>query len=365
MGRSGSADARAVSGRGQTRSAKLIKRGDRSVEVSDIQARLRAVGFQIDDENGSFGDSTEQALKAFQQQRHILADGVVGPNAWNELVEAGWHLGDRLLYMQQPMMRGDDVALLQKRLNALGFDAGREDGIFGPDTDHAVRAFQKEYGVAEDGMFGPRTHTALIGLRADRPATAAALREELRQSQHTGLRGSFIFLDPGHGGEDRGGGTALGWFEADLCWDIARRIAERLSGAGARVRFSRTEVEGPSESERARRANDLDADAFVSLHLNAHNEGSAAGASTYYFISSPSGEKLADRIQTSLVRLGVKDCRSHGRSYPILRETRMPAVLVEPLFITNPTERKMLVDADFRTALADAIADGIEAYFRS
>ena len=342
---------------------RLIKRGDRSREVIDIQARLRALGLEIDDENGLFGDSTETAVRTFQQRRNILADGIVGPNTWNELVEAGWRLGDRILYLTRPMMRGDDVALLQTRMNALGFDAGRADGIFGPDTDHAVRAFQKEYGVAEDGMFGPTTFASLSGLRVDRPGTAAALREELRQAERGGLDNALVVLDPGHGGQELGACTAHGWHEADLCWDIAGRIAERLAGAGARVRFSRTEIEGPGESERARRANELEADAFVSLHLNAHHEGAAGGASTYFYTDSRSGEMLADSIQSALVRLGVEDCRSHGRSYPILRETRMTAVLVEPLFITNATEEKMLEDAEFRAALADAIADGIESYF--
>lgn len=341
---------------------RLIRRGERSAEVADVQARLRALGLEVDDENGAFGPSTEQAVRTFQQRRRILVDGIVGPNTWNELVEAGWRLGDRILYLTRPMMRGDDVLLLQTRLNALGFDAGRADGIFGPDTDRAVRSFQKEYGVAEDGMFGPTTFTALAGLRVDRPGTAASLREELRQAQTSGISEAFIVLDPGHGGDDRGARTTNGWNECDLCWDLALRIAEHLDRAGARVRFSRNEVEGPSESERARRANEMDADAFVSLHLNSHNE-SAAGASTYYFIDSRSGEMLADAIQSSLVRLGVEDCRSHGRSYPILRETRMTAVLVEPLFVTNPVEEKMLEDADFRNALAAAIAEGIVSYF--
>lgn len=363
MGRSISTDAQVVRGGGQKKMNRLIRRGDRSREVVDVQARLRALGLKVEDENGLFDESTENAVRTFQQRRHILADGIVGPNTWSELVEASWRLGDRILYMTRPMMRGDDVALLQTRMNALGFDAGRADGIFGPDTDRSVRAFQKEYGVAEDGMFGPTTFAALSGLRVDRPGTAAALREELRQSQHSGIGAAFVVLDPGHGGDDRGAQTAHGWSESELCWDIARRIAERLSAAGARVRFSRNEVEGLSESDRAKRANDMDAQAFVSLHLNSHHEGAAAGASTYYYTDSRSGEMLADRIQSSLVQLGVKDCRSHGRSYPILRETRMPAVLVEPLFITNPDEEKMLEDVDFRAALADAIAAGIESYY--
>ena len=342
---------------------RLIRPGDRSQEVTDVQSRLRSLGLEIDDESGLFGESTKQAVRTFQQRRQILIDGIVGPNTWDELVEASWRLGDRTLYLTNPFMRGDDVLALQSRLNALGFDAGRADGIFGPDTDEAIRSFQKEYGVAEDGIFGIATHYALLGLRVDRPGTAAALREELKRAEHSGLADALVIIDPGHGGDDEGGHTTGGAREGDLCWDLAGRVAARLAGAGARVRFTRTEIEGPDEAERARRANELGGDVFVSVHLNSHHEGGAGGACTYFFGGSPTGEALADNIQEELVRLGIEDCRTHARSYPILKQTRMPAVLVEPLFITNPAEEKMLEDPDFRGALAAAVATGIRNYF--
>ena len=342
---------------------RLIRVGDRSHEVMDVQSRLRALGLEIDDDSGLFGESTKQAVRTFQQRRQILIDGIVGPNTWDELVEASWRLGDRTLYLTNPFTRGDDVLALQTRLNALGFDAGHADGIFGPDTDQAVRSFQKEYGVAEDGIFGAASHYSLLGLRVDRPGTAAALREQLKRAEHSGLASALVIIDPGHGGSDEGGRTTAGTREGDLCWDLARRVAARLSVAGARIRFTRTEIEGPDETERARRANELDGDVFVSLHLNSHHEGGAAGASTYFFGGSSTGEALADHIQEELVRLGIEDCRTHARSYPILKQTRMPAVLVEPLFITNPMEEKRLEDADFREALADAVASGIRNFF--
>lgn len=343
----------------------LIRRGDRSQEVADVQSRLRALGYDIDDVLGDFGSSTTSAVRAFQQQRGIIVDGDVGRETWNELVEASWRLGDRSLYLSRPYMRGDDVTALQARLNALGYDAGREDGIFGPDTDIAVRHFQKEYGVAEDGIYGPATNTALAGLRVDRPGTAAQIREELRLARATGIDGALVVLDPGHGGDDPGGLANEGVWEGDLCWDLARRMAERLVWFGARVRFTRNEAQGPDHHERARRANDIDGDVFVSLHLNSHDEASAEGACTYFFRASRGGERLAESIQQHLVHFGLRDCRSHPRSYALLRETRMPAVLVEPLYITNPDEAKRLEDTAYRSALADAIAAGIRDYFES
>jgi N-acetylmuramoyl-L-alanine amidase len=341
----------------------LIREGTRSAGVVDIQVRLRALGFEIVDPPGEFGPTTKEAVRAFQQQRQILVDGIVGPNTWNEIVEASWRLGDRSLYLARPPMRGDDVLALQARLNAMGFVAGREDGIFGRNTDEAVRAFQREYGVQEDGIFGPRSHAGLIGLRIDRPGTAAHLREELRRAERTGLVNALVVIDPGHGGSDLGDRSTYGAFEADLCWDLASRLAERLAGTGARVRFTRTEAEGPEASERARRANQLGADIVVSLHLNSHPETTAEGASSYYFGGSRMGEQLAESIRSELIRLGLEDCRSHPRSYPILKETRMPAVLVEPAFVTNPDDAKRLEDADFRGAICDAVVAGIRRFY--
>lgn len=340
----------------------LIREGDRSEEVADVQLRLRSLKLAVEDETGYFGPSTKRAVREFQQRRGIIVDGIVGPHTWNELVEASWRLGDRVLYLKVPVMRGDDVLTLQARLNALGFDAGREDGIFGRSTYSGVRAFQREYGVAEDGIFGPASHAALLGLRVDRPGTAARLREELRRGQ-SGLTEALIAIDPGHGGPDPGEIGPDGLSEAAVCWELATKLADRLAAAGARIRFTRTEIESLDPSERARRANAMRADIFISLHLNAHGAPGAEGATTFYFGGSTAGEALAEELQTELVGLGLKDCRSHARSYPVLRETRMPAVLVEPGFITHPDDEKKLGDHEFVSRVSDAITRGVLRYF--
>lgn len=344
---------------------RLIKEGARSAEVADVQSRLRSFGFEIADETGTFGPHTTHAVRAFQQRRGILTDGIVGPHTWRELVEAGWRLGDRALYLKSPPMRGDDVAILQSRLNALGFAARKEDGIFGIDTDRAVRSFQREYAVAEDGIFGPRTQAALIGLRVDRPGTAAGLREELHLNEHRALSGALVAIDPGHGGEDAGAEGSEGMTEAEACWDLAVRVAGRLVSAGARVRFTRTEVEGPDVTTRAQRANRINSDVLLSIHLNESDTDSAEGATTFYFGGSVSGAALAEKIQDRLTRVGLVDCRHHGRYYPILRETQMPAVIVEPIFATNPAESKQWMDAEYRNRIADAITEGVRDYFET
>lgn len=341
----------------------LIRRGDRSEQVADIQVRLRALGLEIDDEPGFFGEATARAVLAFQQQRGVIADGVVGSGTWIELVEAGWRPGDRVLYLAHPPYRGDDVMSLQAQLNTLGFDAGREDGIFGRDTDRAVRAFQREYGVAEDGIVGPHTNVALRGLRINRPITAAALRDELKRAEQGGVRDSLVIIDPGHGAEDRGERGLQGIWEADLCWDLAERFADRLASGGAHVRFTRTETECPDDSTRAVRANELGAHLFVSVHLGVHAEPSAQGASSFYFRTSRAGALLAETVQSELTEIGIKDCRAHPASYAILKETAMPAVLVEPAYLTNPDDEKLLIDVDFRSAVAESLTNAVQRYY--
>ena len=136
----------------------IVARGARGDAVLDIQARLSALGYHIDPgEHGHFGQSTERAVREFQQRRQIIVDGAINDHSWAELVEAGYSLGDRVLYLRYPYFRGDDVRTLQSGLNLLGFDAGREDGILGERTDRAIREFQRNVGLRPDGI--PRGET--------------------------------------------------------------------------------------------------------------------------------------------------------------------------------------------------------------
>src|SRR5213080_2801941 len=132
-----------------------LSRGDRGGAVLDIQARLGSLGHPIDpNEHGNFGPSTEVAVRTFQERRHLIVDGIVDEHTWAELVEAGYSLGDRVLYLRYPYFRGDDVRDLQAGLNLLGFDAGREDGIFGGRTDRAVHDFQRNVGLPQTASSG-------------------------------------------------------------------------------------------------------------------------------------------------------------------------------------------------------------------
>jgi N-acetylmuramoyl-L-alanine amidase len=252
-------------------------------------------------------------VRAFQEHRGLRPDGICGPQTWSALVEAGRVLGERLLYYRNRMLRGDDVATLQRQLGALGFDAGRVDGIFGVRTHDALCDFQRNTGLTVDGVSGPGTLEMLsrVSTRADRPEVVAELRERerLRGAPRT-IRDRRIIV-----GEE-GGLAAL--------VDGIRRVLGRL---GATV----VTLHDPDGSVQAGEANALAGEAYLGLRL----ETSEPGCATAYFlgyngVSSEGGRRLAESVQTALTTaLAIPDRGTRGMRLPILRETRMPAVLIE------------------------------------
>jgi N-acetylmuramoyl-L-alanine amidase len=351
-----------------------IRSGDHGERVRDVQARLVALGFNVETreiEGHAFGESTEATVRGFQQERGLLVDGVVGPGTWEELVEAGYALGDRVLYLRSPNVRGDDVRALQRRLNLLGFDPGREDGIFGDQTAQAVRDFQLNVGLRPDGIVGPTTLEALDRLLAAPvrgPGRTAVRETETLRAGRGSLVGRTVAVDPGHGPDDPGAVGPSGVREADATFRLAERLAEELRARGAAPRLLRRAEEDPDPSQRAARANEAGADALLSIHLNSHEDPSAEGSSSYFFgrlgSSSMAGAALAELIQDELTAaIGLRNGRAHPKSFPILRETRMPAVQAEPCFITNPKEEQLLAEEPFVREVARALAIALERFF--
>ena len=351
---------------------RTIGSGDVGDDVADVQQRLLVAGENIGtvELGGRFGPSTEAAVRAFQQRRGLLVDGVVGPETWGELVEAGFALGDRTLYLRIPHLRGDDVRALQRRLGALGFDTGREDGIFGPRCDRAVRELQRNVGREADGIVGPETLLALERLRPQLHAVSGSMVREAEAVSRfeASLAGARIAIDPGHGPDDPGRVATGGLTEAEAGMAIGRTLAEELLRRGAIPTLLRDPDATPTPSERAQHANDIGAEACVSIHLNGHDDPAAEGATCFYFgtqeTSSPAGQRLAELIQDELTtRVGLMDGRIHPMAFTVLRETQMPAVQVEPCFITNEKEERRLAEASFRCDIAAAIAEGLERFF--
>ncbi|MFM7819905.1 MAG: peptidoglycan-binding domain-containing protein [Actinomycetota bacterium] len=137
--------------------------GDSHAAVGDLQRRLADAGLLDLDEVvvETFCETTRQAVAQFQKIRALRVSGVCDDTTWSTLVESSFKLGDRLLYLVSPLVRGDDVAQLQLLLSRVGFDCGRVDGFLGPKTAKVLTDFQQNYGLIPDGICGPQTLQAL------------------------------------------------------------------------------------------------------------------------------------------------------------------------------------------------------------
>jgi N-acetylmuramoyl-L-alanine amidase len=339
---------------------RIFRTGDSGSEIADIQSRLTALGADIEGAElvGAFGSSTEAAVRWFQQERHLQVDGLVGPDTWEQLVEAGWRLGDRTLYHRAPMFRGDDVRELQRMLNALGFDSGKEDGFYGPRTDGALRVFQRNVGDEPDGIVGPHTLSVLRRMRPLDAVPSRALvreREELDASRGP-IEGRIIAIDVAESGADE-----------TVQKRSAAALVDELRAVGADPRVLGTDGDAAAPSDRARLANEVGAAASITVELTARDEEGGGGPVCSYFGSrtthSPSGLVLAQLILEELeAELGVS-----GRVRPLtiapLRETRMPAVQVEPITGIGSSEDELRRDPDLSIRVARAVAAGVGRFF--
>jgi len=353
----------------------LYRLGDKGVAVRSIRSLLQATG---DLAPSTIGDSDvydrdlARAVRAFQQRRGLIVDGVFGPHTQVALDGARWKLGDRLLsYVPGHLLQGDDVAELQERLLSLGFTPDRVDGVFGTNTDQAVRRFQGGVGLAVDGRVGPETLRAFTALaRSVSGGSPHTLREQelVRRSGHR-LIGRIVVLDPGHGGDDTGT-AAHDLIESEVMLDLARRIEGRLSAIGVTVLFTRSATTGPEDLSRARMANQAGADIMLSLHCDSTDQPQAGGVATFFYglerfgAWSAVGEHLADLIQREIVaRTGLTDCRSHPRGWVLLQRTQMPTVRIEAGYLSHPQDAARLADPAFLDTLAEAIVVALQRMY--
>lgn len=348
----------------------LIQFGSAGPEVEDVQRRLGELGLPCDGDSGVFAERTLAAVRAFQQQRGLPADGIVGPDTWHSLVGASWRLGDRMLYVTRPALEGDDVRDLQRRLNQLGFDAGYEDGLYSSQTFEAVREFQLNVGLNSDGIAGPSTVDLLRRLyrqHQEAPAYAVREREWLRSAPRPSIAGVRVMVDPGHSPQSPGFVNPDGIEEQQVTWEIAALVQGRLAALGAQVILARGPATSPTPSERAQHANREDVEAILSIHCNGMDSGAAHGAAAYYFghegAVSERGRLLAQLAVDRVVGVtGTLNCRTHPSTTALLRESRAPGALVEPGFLTHPEEGRALADPGHQREIAAALADALVAF---
>lgn len=311
--------------------------GDAGPGVSDLQQRLARLGYWIgSDRLGEYGAGTARAVRAFQRDRGLREDGTCGPHTWSSVVEAGFRLGDRLLYRRSSMLHGDDVAELQRRLSALGFDPGGVDGIFGDQTASALSDFQHNIGISSDGICGPRTLAELyqLSLRRGGEDLVTAIREQLRVGRNFGSLQEQTIVVGEPGGYQAG----------------AAALARILASAGAQP----VTIHHPDEGEQAEAANASEADCYIGLRLDPKLDGIRTIYYQGYRYHSETSKRLAQLISERVVSsLGLRNEGCAGMALPVLRLTRMPAVVVE----LGPPAAIAMNTAQLATAIGEATVD--------
>ncbi len=186
-------------------------------------------------------------------------------------------------------------------------------------------------------------------------------------------QGLTIVLDPGHGAKDPGCGIeAENVWEADLTLAIARKIEPLLTAAGYTVIYTRQEEEEYINIwDRAAFANEKKADLFVSIHLNsdgteegAVGDGIAEGIETWYYGKKDKvSVKLAEAVQEAVIAsTQAKNLKTKEDTYIVIKDSAMPACLVECGFLTHKEERSRLITDEYQQKLAEGIVTGIKEF---
>jgi N-acetylmuramoyl-L-alanine amidase len=283
-----------------------------------------------------FAASTERAIAEFQGARGLHAHGRCDEPTWTALVEASYRLGDRMLVLSAPNMRGDDVAELQSMLGRLGFDCGRVDGILGPTTTRALEDFQRNCGLTPDGICGTDTVRALdvLGRQSGSGPGVAALRE------YETLSGSCRRLDDLR--------VVIGQFGGMSA--LTRQLTHALRQRGATV----TATDEPDAPAQAATANRFAATVYVGFEARAE----AVARACYYSVpnfESSGGRSLAIRIEQLFAQdVPAIPLVAHGMRLAVLRETRMPAVLC----VLGPVQNVI----DLSPRVAAAIVAALESW---
>ncbi|EJE17411.1 N-acetylmuramoyl-L-alanine amidase [Staphylococcus epidermidis] len=175
------------------------------------------------------------------------------------------------------------------------------------------------------------------------------------------LKGKTIVLDPGHGGSDQGASssTPSKSLEKNYTLKTAKELKKLLNKEGAHVKMTRSNDKYVSLDDR-----NIKGDAFISIHNDALDSSNANGVTVYWFKDKQ--ESLAQTLNSAIQKKTLLTNRgSRQQNYQVLRQTDIPAVLLELGYISNPTDESMINDQLHRQVVEQAIVDGLKQYFSS
>ena len=178
-----------------------------------------------------------------------------------------------------------------------------------------------------------------------------------------------VILDAGHGGIDVGKTGVNGEKEKDINLEISKKIKKFLSDSNVTVKMTREGDERLADSQREdlkARTDIMNGGALlaVSIHQNSYRDPAVSGAQVFYYTDSEEGRTAAGMIQAELNALAPdneKEIRAND-SYYILKNTRIPTVIVECGFLSSYTEAEKLADDEYQNRIAEAVSEGILQY---
>ncbi len=181
-------------------------------------------------------------------------------------------------------------------------------------------------------------------------------------------QGRLVMIDPGHGGFDIGAKVGKVQ-EKVLSLKTANLVKKQLTKLGYRVVLTRTRDVSIPLKKRTQLANDTKSQLFVSIHYNAHEVTTVHGIEIFYYNRgskwrSQNSKKVAELILNRMIKsTGAKSRGVKHGNFHVIRETGMPAILVEGGFVTNPEERARLEKDGYIEKIARAITDGVNKHF--
>lgn len=335
--------------------------GSKSPAVSEVADRLQRIGHLPEQytPKETFDEELAAAVRHFQQEQGLLVSGLVDDETYRRLEEARWQLGDRVLFFKSgKLMAGEDVVALQHKLQQLGFQPGKIDGLFGRNTESALKEFQKSVGLDTDGISGPSVYRAFTQLtRTVTGGDPARLRADLSHEHFSGVAARAIVLDCQPSDAN------------DPCLEIIARTEGRLAALGSTVVVA-SGLSASTSAEKAALANRVSADAYLHLAQTSYRSPKAHGCACFYFQGRPGstsirGRRLAGLLQDEITSATeLLNDRTHGKSWDLLRRTSMPAVQIEIGYQTSTIDNRILTDPTQRDHIALAITQALTKFFQ-
>jgi N-acetylmuramoyl-L-alanine amidase len=196
----------------------------------------------------------------------------------------------------------------------------------------------------------------------------------IRTREFQPLRGKRIMVDPGHGGGDAGARGPAGTKESMVNLGVSLKLRDKLVDLGAEVRMTRDtdrKVSHPDATQReelvarVKLANEWPAQVFVAVHANSATDPAAHGTETYHSRNaSKKSMEMAANVNEEMVKAtGFRNRGVKAANFHVIKNTNMPAILVETGFVSNPVEELHLIDPEMQDKMAQAITNGIESSF--